>query len=125
MANDYLCGLFCRRARPAPGPARDEGLRGVEFSPRSSMASSIEARDPTAIASSSTQVASATTNLDNPEISGYYSPSAPISTPRPDPLREVRGYYAPEPTPAPIPAPIPVRASVPRPSAHPRKTTYS
>lgn len=85
------------------------------------MASSIEAQDPTPIASSSTQVASATTNLENPEISGYYSPSAPMPTPRPDPLREVRGYYAPEPA----PVPIPVRVSAPRPNAHPRKTTYS
>ncbi|KAI1091340.1 hypothetical protein F5B19DRAFT_280690 [Rostrohypoxylon terebratum] len=121
MAHDYLCGLFCRRARPAPAPTRDSGLRGVEFSPRSSMASSIEARDPVPVASSSAQASSTTTILDNPEISGYYSPPAPTSTPQSDALREVRGYYAPEPASATVPVPF----STPRPNSHPRKTTYS
>ncbi|KAI1462614.1 hypothetical protein F4805DRAFT_3401 [Annulohypoxylon moriforme] len=117
MANGYLCGLFCRRARPAPAPVRDEGLRGVEFSPRSSMASSIGAQEPAPVASTPARTASVTTNLDNPEISGYYSPPAPIPTPRPEPFREVRGYYAPEPAIAPLPTP--------RPNAHPKKMTYS
>ncbi|KAI0885482.1 uncharacterized protein GGS22DRAFT_161034 [Annulohypoxylon maeteangense] len=117
MANDYLCGLFRRRARPTQSTTRDEGLRGVEFSPRSSMASSTDAQEPAPVASNSAQATPATTNLDNPEVSGYYSPPAPRPAPRPEPFREVRGYYAPEPAIIPIPPP--------RSNAHPKKTTYS
>ncbi|KAI2469443.1 hypothetical protein F4781DRAFT_394074 [Annulohypoxylon bovei var. microspora] len=115
MANEYLCGLFCGRARSNPSPARDEGLRGVEFSPRSSTANSIAEQEPTPAASSSAQAVSPATNLNNPEISGYYSPPTPVPAPRPDPLGEVRGYYAPEPAATPAP----------RPNTHPKKMTYS
>ncbi|KAI1416187.1 hypothetical protein F5Y13DRAFT_154769 [Hypoxylon sp. FL1857] len=104
MANgstSYLCGLLrCSRSRSTPSPTRDDGLRGVEFSPRSSMASST--RDPApapapATAASSSQAAPPVANVNNPELAGYFSPPAPRSLPRPDPLRDVRGFYAPEP----------------------------
>ncbi|KAI0853259.1 hypothetical protein F5Y00DRAFT_135819 [Daldinia vernicosa] len=108
MANEsrsYLCGLF--RARPRP--TRDNGLRGVEFSPRSSIASSV------APAAAISQPGRATTILDNPELAGYYSPPGPRAIPPPNPSQELRGYYAPEP--ALVPA---VQLRV-----HPTKVAYS
>ncbi|KAI1105348.1 hypothetical protein F4804DRAFT_304597 [Jackrogersella minutella] len=111
MTNDYLCGLFCLRTRPILSLIRDDRLQGVEFSPRSSMASSTRAPTSAPVLPSSTDEAPFLTNLNNPEISGYYSPPAPQLQPRPDPLQEVRGYYAPEPAPAL------------RPNVHPTKMT--
>ncbi|KAI0108361.1 hypothetical protein F4814DRAFT_427691 [Daldinia grandis] len=104
MANEprsYLCGLFRTGSRPAPRSTGDSGLRGVEFSPRSSIASSVA---PAAIAS-----------LDNPELAGYYSPPGPRAIPPPNAAQELRGYYAPEPAPAPAV----------QPRAHPTKVAYS
>ncbi|KAI1483018.1 hypothetical protein F4774DRAFT_208070 [Daldinia eschscholtzii] len=113
MANEsrsYLCGLFRSRSRPALRPTGDNGLQGVEFSPRSSISSSVA---PAAVVSSSSQPACPTAALNNPELAGYYSPPAPRPMPPPDPSRELRGYYAPEPAP------------VPRPRIHPTKVAYS
>ncbi|OTA95048.1 hypothetical protein M434DRAFT_231157 [Hypoxylon sp. CO27-5] len=106
MANgsgSYLCGLIrCSGSRSTPTPTRDDdGLRGVEFSPRSSMVSStrasVPASAPALAASSSAQTTAPAVNLNNPEIAGYFSPPAPRPLPQPDPLRDVRGFYAPEP----------------------------
>ncbi|KAI1389963.1 uncharacterized protein F4822DRAFT_400366 [Hypoxylon trugodes] len=138
-SNSYLCGLFHSRPRPTHEPPRDdsEGLRGVEFSPRASVSSSIVSPltpDPTpaqiafsrAQAQATPRVILPATNLNNPEIAGYYSPPAPPPPPRLDPTRELRGYYAPEPAPIrrmpqqhiprPVAQPVPVR---------PEKMTYS
>ncbi|KAI6090491.1 hypothetical protein F4821DRAFT_19301 [Hypoxylon rubiginosum] len=119
MANDsdlYLCGLFRRKPRPAPEPTRDNGLQGVEFSPRSSFASSRSPASPPRPAPASATAPSAsaaitTSNLNNPEITGYYSPSAPSAAPTPDRSRELRGYYAPEPVATPQPAVRPGKPS--------------
>ncbi|OTB07109.1 hypothetical protein M426DRAFT_9182 [Hypoxylon sp. CI-4A] len=121
MASGFLCGLFCSRPRPAPGPtSRDGGLDGVQFSPRTSMASSNADVPPSApAAGSSAAPPGFTTNLTNPELAGYYSPPAPQPVPRADPSRELRGYYAPDPITAAPPAP---RQQTVR---HPAKTTYS
>ncbi|KAI1806082.1 hypothetical protein F4811DRAFT_188238 [Daldinia bambusicola] len=114
MANEsrsYLCGLFRSRPRQATRPAGHNGLRGVEFSPRSSISSSVA---PVAVESSSSQQpGQLTAALNNPELAGYYSPPAPRVMPPPNPAQELRGYYAPEPAP------------IPRPRVHPTKVAYS
>ncbi|KAI1662507.1 hypothetical protein F4813DRAFT_340881 [Daldinia decipiens] len=115
MANEsrsYLCGLFRIGPRPAPRPAGDDGLRGVEFSPRSSIASSVA---PTVVTSPLSQLGRATTVLDNPELAGYYSPPGPRAMLPPNPSQELRGYYAPEP----------VLAPAVQPRIHPTKVAYS
>ncbi|KAI1380683.1 hypothetical protein F4677DRAFT_404300 [Hypoxylon crocopeplum] len=116
MANDsrsYLCGLLCARARPAPRQTRDDNnLRGVEFSPRSSVASSRTPAPPLAMPSSASTTPPAA-NLTNPELAGYYSPPAPQTQLLPDPSLELRGYYAPQ-----------AAAPTPRPSARPPKPSY-
>ncbi|KAI4861399.1 hypothetical protein F4820DRAFT_68181 [Hypoxylon rubiginosum] len=119
MANDsnfYLCGLFRRRPRPAPRPTGDGGLQGVEFSPRPSFASSRASVSASASTPAPALLASAAipaTNLNNPELAGYYSPPAPSAVPTPDRSRELRGYYAPEPV------------AGPRPSVRPGKLSYA
>ncbi|KAI0386873.1 hypothetical protein F5Y04DRAFT_242559 [Hypomontagnella monticulosa] len=125
MANEsrsYLCGLFRSSARSAPRPTGEDNLRGVEFSARSSFASStapgpapVPAQAP--IASTSRHVTLPPPNLNNPELAGYYSPPAPLPVPRPDPSRELRGYYAPEPVIVPQPRP-------PQPIVRPTKMSY-
>ncbi|KAI1463865.1 uncharacterized protein F4812DRAFT_444783 [Daldinia caldariorum] len=114
MANEprsYLCGLFCSRPRRAARPTGENGLQGVEFSPRSSIASSVA---PVAVASSSsTQPHRPAAALNNPELAGYYSPPASQVMSLPNPAQELRGYYAPEPAP------------IPRPRVHPTKVAYS
>ncbi|KAI8966524.1 hypothetical protein F5Y11DRAFT_308478 [Daldinia sp. FL1419] len=117
-SRSYLCGLFRPKPRPAPTatPIRDNGLQGVEFSPRSSFASSVA---PAVVTSSVPQQVRTATVLDNPELAGYYSP-APAPSPAiqpPNPSQELRGYYAPEPALISAPAPAP------RPRAHPTKPT--
>ncbi|OTA70601.1 hypothetical protein K449DRAFT_418333 [Hypoxylon sp. EC38] len=101
MANgsgSYLCGLIrCSGSRSTPTPTRDDdGLRGVEFSPRSSMVSSTRASVPASApapdASSSAQATSPVVNLNNPEIAGYFSPPAPRPLPQSDPLRDSLPY---------------------------------
>ncbi|KAI2606472.1 uncharacterized protein GGS25DRAFT_391592 [Hypoxylon fragiforme] len=117
MANDSAsscCGLFHPRPRlrPTPRSTEDHGLQGVEFSPRSSIGSST-ASAPAQTTSSSAPLAAPATNIDNPEIAGYYSPPAPVVLPAPLASQEIRGYYAPEP------------AVRPQPTSHPPKMSYS
>ncbi|KAI1402569.1 hypothetical protein F4819DRAFT_277602 [Hypoxylon fuscum] len=117
MANDsssYFCGFFRRRATPAPNAVRSDGLQGVEFSPRSSFASSIGAtRAPDHATSSHAAAASYGANINNPELTGYYSPPAPRPLVTTNPSQELRGYYAPEPV------------ASPQPAVRPGKPTYS
>ncbi|KAI2620367.1 hypothetical protein GGS26DRAFT_571179 [Hypomontagnella submonticulosa] len=127
MANEsrsYLCGLFRSSARSAPRPTGDDNLRGVEFSARSSFASSTVPAPatpaPAPVASSSRHVTLPPPNLNNPELSGYYSPPAPLPVPRPDPSRELRGYYAPEP----VIRPQPQQPQPPQPIIRPTKMSY-
>ncbi|KAI0179288.1 hypothetical protein GGR52DRAFT_299037 [Hypoxylon sp. FL1284] len=109
MANGYLCGLCGARPRPAPASNGDQGLQGVEFSPRSSYASSRASIQVPASARPPASATSATpaSVLDNPELAGYYSPAAPMASPASDGSRDLRGYYAPEPMENPRPGLFP------------------
>ncbi|KAI0009922.1 hypothetical protein F4779DRAFT_579832 [Xylariaceae sp. FL0662B] len=100
-STDFFCGLFAKKRTPQPTA---DGLRGVEFSPRSSFASS---RAPPQAASAPTA------NQPSIELAGYYSPPAPRVQPLPGPAQDIRGYYAPEP------------AAFRPPNAIPRNTLYS
>ncbi|KAI1081087.1 hypothetical protein F5B20DRAFT_536716 [Whalleya microplaca] len=97
-STDFFCGLFSKRQTPQP---TTNGLRGVEFSPRSSFASS---RGPTPVQAPASEP---TANLQSLELAGYYSPPAPRAQPRPNPTQELRGYYAPDPTVAQAPRAVP------------------
>ncbi|KAK9413090.1 hypothetical protein SUNI508_12075 [Seiridium unicorne] len=100
------CGLFQRRparqpAQPAQG--NNDGLQGVEFSPRTSYASShneeITTTRPSTNAQRPAAVPQATQN-QHPELVGYYSPSASALA-RPQvlyrPSQELAGFYGPQP----------------------------
>lgn len=115
------CGLFGRRPvrqnasatnaqghQGQPGQQGPNDLEDVEYTPRTSYASSHNEEITTtrqhAVAGSSAPAAapaSTRANVQNPELAGYYSPPAPRPAPPPRPQasyrppQELSGFYAP------------------------------